>query len=1186
MSKFYLFIFSILIFINTSFGQAPRINSFTPIKAQIGATITITGSNFSTLLTANTVYFGGVQATVLSATSTNLQVTVPVGAAFGAISVTVNNLSAYSKNWFSTTFGNGEAINTETFKAATIIANTHKPCFADFNGDGLVDMVGFIGSNKIAVFKNIGSTDKIEFATGVEFAASNGAQLMARDLDGDGKLDIILSNTSFSSVSIFRNTYAGASFSFAAPTYYSFINGDNVYSFDVADMDRDGKPDLIAGYVSSGRAFSIGKNTSTVGAISFAAGINVSYGSIPGGSGNVGNSGVVRVADIDGDNLPDVTVCSRFFKPFLVFRNTSTMQGSFTFAAKDIINSGRGTEIGNGFFDIKLADVDGDNKPEIGYVCLDSNFVSIYKNTSTVGLVAFDNRVDFPVSYANKTLAFNDVDGDGKTDVVTLAADSVNVLKNNTAIGGNFLFQATEKFKIDYATQTIDAIDIDLDGIPDIIVGGSDVNQNNRNSTYVLRNSVYAPTINSVIPITASQGTPITIKGKRFTGVTLVGFGNTNATSFTIVSDSVITAILGNGASGHVQVSNSNATSKFPGFTYSAPIPIITAVIPFSGQVGSSVLIKGKNFNPNATENIVRFGAAKVYIESGTDSTIVVRVPVNTSPLPISVTNAISNLMAYSHQPFITTFESNIAAFSNNQFGDTVNYATFSNPIKIATADFDNDSKTDIVASVYFNTNRASVFKNLGVANAVQFNPAKDYNTYTGTFNINNGAGITNTIAVDIDGDGMPDMASICDIPDWLAIHLNTGYIDRINFDSTKVFYTGANPSSVSAADFDNDGKTDLATTNSSSGNISVFKNLSTVGNIQFKEKTDYTSGSAPQDAQLYDFDNDGKVDIAAINLNNNNFVVLRNTSTTGSISFANTITFPTGISPVRIMAADFNNDNKIDIVVANNQTKNISVFKNTSTPGIINFDAKVDYAIPDFPRGITAADLDGDGKIDIAVGNTGSTANISLFKNNSTADSIKFLPKVDISKTNTPTDVFATDVNNDGVLDLIVSNSSKKITILKNKIGQPQITPICINQDSIVFTTNLIGAQYQWQQSPDSNFTNITNNSNYAGTNTNKLVIKNIPSNWYNYQYRCVVDGNYSQVRTLKVEAKWIGGVSNNWEDAANWSCGQLPDPNSDVIITAGNVFINSNVSVRSVRVSGTGILTVVTGFNLTTVF
>jgi large repetitive protein len=1185
MSKFYLVIFSFLI-INTSFGQAPRINSFTPTKAPIGATINITGINFSNAPTANTVYFGGVKATVLSATSTNLQVTVPIGAAFGAISVTVNNLTAYSTSWFSTTFGNGEAINTESFKAASIIANTHKPCFADFDGDGLVDMVGFISNNKIAVYKNIGTTDNIEFAPGVEFAASNGTQLMARDLDGDGKLDIVLSNSSFSSISIFRNTYAGVFFSFATPTYYTFISGDNVYSFDIADMDKDGKPDLIAGYVSSGRAFSIGKNTSTVGAISFAAGANVSYGTIPGGAGNVGNSGVIKVTDIDGDNLPDVTVCSRFFKPFLVFRNTSSMQGSFTFASKDIINSGRGTEIANGFFDIKLADIDGDNKPDIGYVCLDSNYVALYKNTSTIGLVSFDSRVDFPVSYANKTLAFNDVDGDGKTDIITLAADSVNVLKNNTATGGSFIFQASQKFKVNYATQTIDAIDIDVDGKPDIIVGGTDVNQNNRNTTYVLRNSVFAPTINSVIPITASQGTPITIKGKRFTDVTLVSFGNTNAISFTIISDTVIIAIVGNGASGHVQVSNSIATSKFPGFIYSAPIPIITAVIPTSGQVGSLVLIKGKNFNPNATENIIRFGAAKAYIESGTDSTIVVRVPANTSPLPINVTNAISNLMAYSHQPFITTFESNIAVFSNSQFGDTVNYATFSNPIKIATADFDNDAKTDIVASVYFNTNRASVFKNIGAANAVQFNPAKDYNTYTGAFNINNGAGVTNTIAVDIDGDGMPDMASICDMPDWLAIHLNTGYIDRINFDSSKVFYTGSNPNSVSAADFDNDGKTDLATTNSSSGNISIFKNLSTVGNILFKEKLDYSCGSAPQDAQLYDFDNDGKVDIAAINLNNNNFAVLRNTSTTGSISFANNITFSTGTSPVRIMAADFNNDKKIDIVVANNQTKNISVFKNISTPGNINFDAKVDYTIPDFPRGITAADLDGDGKIDIAVGNNGSTASISLFKNNSTADSIKFLPKVDISKTNTPTDVFATDVNNDGVLDLIVSNSSKKITILKNKIGQPQITPICINQDSIVFTTNLIGAQYQWQQSPDSNFTNITNNSNYAGTNTNTLVIKNIPSNWYNYQYRCVVDENYSQIRTLKVEAKWIGGVSNNWEDAANWSCGQLPDANSDVIITLGNVYINSNVSVRSVRVSGTGRLTIISGYNLTTVF
>ncbi len=58
----------------------PTISSFSPISAEVGATVTITGTNFSTTPTNNTVFFGATKALVTTASATQLTVIVPKGA--------------------------------------------------------------------------------------------------------------------------------------------------------------------------------------------------------------------------------------------------------------------------------------------------------------------------------------------------------------------------------------------------------------------------------------------------------------------------------------------------------------------------------------------------------------------------------------------------------------------------------------------------------------------------------------------------------------------------------------------------------------------------------------------------------------------------------------------------------------------------------------------------------------------------------------------------------------------------------------------------------------------------------------------------------------------------------------------------------------------------------------------------
>jgi len=62
-----------------------------------------------------------------------------------------------------------------------------------------------------------------------------------------------------------------------------------------------------------------------------------------------------------------------------------------------------------------------------------------------------------------------------------------------------------------------------------------------------------------------------------------------------------------------------------------------------------------------------------------------------------------------------------------------------------------------------------------------------------------------------------------------------------------------------------------------------------------------------------------------------------------------------------------------------------------------------------------------------------------------------------------------------------------------------------------------------------------------------------------------------------------WTGIVSNAWENPANWSCGTLPDANTDVIINSGTVVLSSNVTIRSFTARPGVNFTVTPAFKLT---
>lgn len=142
-----------------------------------------------------------------------------------------------------------------------------------------------------------------------------------------------------------------------------------------------------------------------------------------------------------------------------------------------------------------------------------------------------------------------------------------------------------------------------------------------------------------------------------------------------------------------------------------------------------------------------------------------------------------------------------------------------------------------------------------------------------------------------------------------------------------KTYFVGqdSRPCAVTVYDFNNDGKLDMVVDNFNNNSLLIF-NGEYDGTFVSGKTYSTGSKSGPQYHCLADLNNDNQIDIITANLGSNSIGVLlgQNNGT-----FSNVTTYSTGDNsqPGSVVVGDVNNDNHLDIVSANFNTNSFSVF-------------------------------------------------------------------------------------------------------------------------------------------------------------------------------------------------------------------------------------------------------------------
>jgi Domain of unknown function (DUF4347)/NPCBM/NEW2 domain/Glucose / Sorbosone dehydrogenase/FG-GAP-like repeat/Calx-beta domain len=302
-----------------------------------------------------------------------------------------------------------------------------------------------------------------------------------------------------------------------------------------------------------------------------------------------------------------------------------------------------------------------------------------------------------------------------------------------------------------------------------------------------------------------------------------------------------------------------------------------------------------------------------------------------------------------------------------------------------------------------FIAEKGGVVKTFTKPTTSQFLPAQQYNTGIHSHGI---------VSADFNRDGKLDIATANAGSNNVSVLLGNG---NGTFAPAANFGVGVEPKSVFAADFNGDNKLDLFTANQISNNVSVLLGN---GDGTFAPAATYGAVPGAHEAISADIDGDGDLDITVTGWGSN---LVRTMKNNGDGTFGNFTDYNVDTTAHHsLQLADFNGDSRPDLAVTNYLTTSISVLLNLNN-GTGTFGSATRYTAGDGPHSMRAGDLNGDGRIDLVTANESSN-NVSVLLGNGNGT---FAPVVNYATGSVPKGVAIGDINGDGKLDLATANTA-----------------------------------------------------------------------------------------------------------------------------------------------------------------